>query len=140
MTPLDWRNAAAGSASWAANRSMAARVRTVRNPMPHTTAPTRATAKGSGAIRDTDAKASPQPANRKAAEMASPPSATMTAPVTLRGARAVLTPRMAAVATAAVAMVSTLAMNTAACVVRKPPSRGATSSQVRKHPGSANGL
>ena len=50
--------------------SMAARVRTVRNPMPHTTAPTRATAKGSRAIRDTDAKASPQPANRIAAEMA----------------------------------------------------------------------
>ena len=132
--------AAAGSASWAANRSMATRVRTVRNPMPHTTAPTRAKAKGSGANRDTDAAASPQPANRMAAEMASAPSATTTAPVTLRGAPAVLAARTAAVATAAVAMFSRLVMVTAVCVVRKPPSRGATSSQVRKHPGSANGL
>ena len=49
----------------------------------------------------------------------------------LRGGRTVLAARMAAVATAAAAMVSRLAMVTAACVVTRPPSRGATSSQVR---------
>ena len=141
MAPPDWRSAAAGSDSWAASRSIAARVRTVRNPMPHTTAPTTATAKGSGANRDTDANASPQPTSRTAAAMASAASARTTAPVTLRGVRAVLAARTAAAAPrAAAAMVSRLATVTAARVVRMPPSRGGTSSQVRKHPGSANGL
>ena len=59
MTPPDWRNAAAGSASWAANRSMAARVR------PEPDAPHHGADEGHGeglqGEPDTDAKASPSP-------------------------------------------------------------------------------
>ena len=85
IAPLKSLSAVSGPDSRVPSRLTAARVRIVRIPALHSTAPTTATARGSTTSRGTDGVVAPQPAHRRASEPASSPRVRATAPMRPRG-------------------------------------------------------